>query len=307
MRASDVSLTERRPVLFALLGMAIVVASTAPIMIRLSAAPVTVKVFYRLFMSTAILLPVAVFRYRSSFDRLSRRDGIAAVGAGLVLATQFLVWFESLEWTTVAASVTLAQTQVIFVGLGAAVFLNERITQRAAIGMVVGLLGAALVTSGGLVTTDLFRGEDPALGNGLSLLAGGLFAAYLLLGRSLRQRVATIPYLTVVYGVAALVTLLFAFATNIVVSPLAYPLREHAIFLGLALGPGIVAQGLVIWLLAYLRSAAVSVAFLAVPITSTLFAALVLAERPGLLTVVGGAVVLVGIYFTVRGRPTENA
>lgn len=292
----------RRPLLLALLAVAIVVASTAPILIRLSTAPVAVKVLYRLLFSTAVLLPVALVWYREAFERLSRRDAAAATGAGVVLATQFVVWFESLEWTTVAASVTLGQTQVIFVGLGAAAFLDERLTRRAAVGMVVGLVGAMLVTSGGAFSPDLLRGPDPVLGNTLSVVAGGLFAAYLLLGRSLRQRVATVPYLTVVYGIAAIVTFGFAVATGVVVSPIAYPGREHVLFLGLALGPGILAQGLIMWLLAYLRSAVVSVAFLAVPLVSTVFAAIVLAETPGVLTLVGGGIVLVGIYATVRGR-----
>lgn len=282
--------------------MAILVASTAPILIRLSDAPVTVKVFYRLLFSTVVLLPAAILHHRAAIDGLSRRDAGAAIGAGVILASQFVVWFESLEWTTVAASVTLTQTQVMFVALGAAVFLKEPITRQAATGMGIGLFGAVLVTSGGLVTRDLFRGADPVLGNGLSVVAGGLFAAYLLVGRSLRQRVPTVPYLTIVYGVAALATFGLAVASDIVVRPTAYPLREHAIFLGLAIGPGLIAQGLVIWLLAYLRSAVVSVAFLAVPVTSTLFAALVLAEIPGLLTIGGGGVVLLGIYATVRGQ-----
>ena len=297
--------TDRRSTLLSLLGFAILVASTSAILVRLSEAPVVVKVLYRLLFTSAFLVAAAVVRYRDDFDRLSRRDFGTAVATGVVLSVHYLAWFESLEWTTVAASVTLGQTQVIFVAIGAALLLGERVTPGAAVGMLVGLSGAAIVTTGGLVTTDLLQGTDPVLGNGLALVAGALFGMYLLAGRSLRQRVATVPYLTLVYGVAAVVTTVFAIGSGAAIAPTAYPLREHLIFLGLALGPGLVAQGLVNWLLAYLRSAVVSVSFLGVPIASTILAALVLAETPGLLTAGGGALVLVGIYATVRARPAS--
>ena len=38
------------------------------------------------------------------------------------------------------------------------------------------------------------------------------------------------------------------------------------------------------------------------PVVAALLAWLLLSERPGLLTVVGGAVVLAGLYFLLKGR-----
>jgi len=48
--------------------------------------------------------------------------------AGIALAVHFATWFESLSWTSVAASVTLVQAQPIFVAVGAWALLDERVT-----------------------------------------------------------------------------------------------------------------------------------------------------------------------------------
>ena len=102
----------------AALGVAILAISTGAILVRLSDAPSAVAAFYRVLFTTLPLLPVAVWRYRSAFRRLDGRDLLGATLAGLALAVHFAAWFESLEWTSVAASVTLVQSQPLFVAVG---------------------------------------------------------------------------------------------------------------------------------------------------------------------------------------------
>lgn len=82
---------------------------------------------------------VAPFALRDVDDlrAISGCDLVFAMVSGLALAVHFASFFESLEWTTVAASVTLITTQPIFVGIGAAALLDERLTSRMVGGMVV--------------------------------------------------------------------------------------------------------------------------------------------------------------------------
>ncbi len=102
------------------LGIAILAVSTSAILIRYSSAPTLVIALYRVLFTTVLLLPFAVHSYRDAFYQLSRRDWIAASAAGVALALHFALWFESLAWTSVAASVTIVQIQVLFVASGAA-------------------------------------------------------------------------------------------------------------------------------------------------------------------------------------------
>jgi drug/metabolite transporter (DMT)-like permease len=56
------------------------------------------------------------------------------------------------------------------------------------------------------------------------------------------------------------------------------------------------------WTLRYVEASVVSGTILAEPVVAALLAWLVLSERPGVLTIVGGVIVLVGLYFLLKGR-----
>ena len=283
----------------AALGVAILAISTGAILVRLSDAPSAVAAFYRVLFTTLPLLPVAVWRYRSAFRRLDGRDLLGATLAGLALAVHFAAWFESLEWTSVAASVTLVQSQPLFVAVGAWLLLRERLTRRMVAGILVAVAGMATMSMGDLLGGVLV-GPDPVLGNPLALVGAVMAAGYVLAGRSLRQRVALVPYVVIVYGVCTVCLLGIAVLQG---GPLLdYPAREWLIFAGLAVGPGLLGHTVINWALAHLESSVVSVSLLGEPVGATILAFVFLAEAPTAFTVLGGVVVLAGIYITARDR-----
>lgn len=286
------------------LGIAVFAVSTSAILIRWSQAPSLIKAFYRVLFTTALVGPFAIYRHKSEFGRLSRRDLIGTgqdghlaslagtVIAGVALALHFASWFESLNHTSVAASVTLVQSQPLFVAIGAYLFLDERITRRVAAGIAIALVGILVMSASGIDTLGSLYG------NALAVVGAVMASIYVLSGRHLRQRIALLPYVTVVYLVCAGVLFVFILASDL---PLvAYPPREWLLFLGMAIGPGLFGHTLINWALAHLESSVVSVSLLGEPIGSTLLALVLLSEIPGPLTVVGGAVVLSGIVVTVR-------
>jgi len=281
------------------LVVAICAISGGAILVRLSSEPPAVTAFYRVLFTTLPLLPVAGWKYRDDFRRITLRDLGFATLAGLALAVHFASWFESLAWTSVAASVTLVQSQPIFVAAGAWLLLRERITSRMIMGIVIAIFGIATMSLGDLLG-GVFVGPDPLYGNALALLGAIMAAGYVLAGRSLRQRVGLVPYVAVVYGVCTLALLAVVLAQG---HPLSgYPTREWFIFAGLALGPGLFGHTVINWALAHLESSVVSVSLLGEPIGATLLALVVLTEVPTQFTVVGGVIVLVGIYYTASDR-----
>jgi drug/metabolite transporter (DMT)-like permease len=304
------TLEERTPPMAAL-AVSIVAVSTSAILIRFSDAPSIVKALYRVVFTTLLLAPFAVTHYRDDLRALSARDALVAVVTGIALAAHFATWFESLEWTSVAASVTLVQSQPLFVALGAALLLDETINRRMVVGILVALAGATFMSLGGFLSGAALEGARPLYGNALAVVGAVMAAGYVLAGRSLRQRVALVPYVTVVYSVCAVV--LFAVAlvevgggtrAATVAALTDYPLEEWLLFLGMAVGPGIFGHTVINWALKYVESSVVSVTLLGEPVGSTLLALVLLAEAPDAFTVAGGAVVLAGIYVTATGRPT---
>ena len=288
---------ERRTPPRVALAVAIVAVSTSAILIRLSDAPKGPMAFWRVAFTWLLLAPLAL-RSRADFGELRGRDLLSALLAGAALAAHFASWFESVDRTTVAASVTLVTTQPAFVAVGAALLLDESLPRRVALGIAIALAGSGLMSLDGLLGGT--AAPEPLLGNALALAGAVLAAAYVLAGRSVRQRVALIPYVLVVYVVCAVGLLAYTLARGDPV--FAYPAREWLLFLGMAIGPGVFGHTVVNWALAHVESSVVSVSFVGEPVGSTLLALLVLSEVPGVLTVTGGAVVLAGIYITARAQ-----
>jgi drug/metabolite transporter (DMT)-like permease len=281
----------------AALAVAVVAVSTSAILIRLSDAPKGPMAFWRVVLTWLLLAPLA-YRGRADFAKLRGRDLLSALLAGLALAAHFAAWFESVDRTTVAASVTLVTTQPAFVAVAAALLFGESLSRKTALGIGVALAGSALMSLEGLLTPG--AAPEPLLGNALALAGAVFAAAYVLAGRSVRQRVALTPYVTVVYVVCAAGLLGYTLALGDPV--LDYPPHEWLLFLGMAVGPGLFGHTVINWALAHVESSVVSVSLVGEPVGSTLLALVILSEVPGTITVAGGAVVLCGIYVTSRAR-----
>ena len=295
---------ERATPPLAALVVAVIAVSTSAILVRFSDAPSLVKAFYRVLFTIALLGPFALGRYVERIRSLSGRDLLVAGLAGMALAAHFASWFESLQWTSVAASVTLVQAQPLFVAGGAALLLDERVTRRMGIGIVVAISGMAVMSLGELLTSGALSGTRPLYGNALALVGAVMAGAYVLAGRSLRQHVPLIPYVLVVYGACALTLLGLVLVEGAPV--VGYPTEEWLLFVGMAIGPGLFGHTVINWALAHVESSVVSVSLLGEPIGSTVLALLLLSEVPTPETIVGGAIVLGGIYVTTTGRSADR-
>jgi drug/metabolite transporter (DMT)-like permease len=287
----------------AALGVAIAAVSTSAVLVRWSAAPSLVAAFYRVALTVALLAPAALWRHGGEFRRVGRRDLLGAAVAGVALAVHFGSWFQSIRWTSVAASTTLVQSQVLFVALAGGLLLGERLGRRAGAGIALAGVGMAVMFGGELLSGAAVTGPRPLAGNALAVVGALTAAVYVLAGRSLRQRISLLPYVTVVYTVCAGVLLTLVLAAG---QPLGYPPREWLIFLAMAVGPGVFGHTVLNWALGHLRSSVVSVSLLGEPAGSALLALLLLSEVPAPATLLGGAVVLAGIYLTAGDTDADS-
>ena len=298
------ALEERTPPMVAL-GVAVIAVSTSAILVRWSDAPAVVLAFYRVLLTTLLVIPFVFTRYSGEFSAFERRDLLVAALTGAALAIHFAAYFESLAWTSVAASVTLVQSQPIFVAVGAAFLLRERIGLRKVVAIALAVAGMATMSMGEFLTGAAIEGARPLYGNGLAVLGAVMAAMYVLVGRSLRQRVAVVPYVLVVYTACTLTLLTLAVWQGL---PLVgYGRREWVLFLALAVGPGLFGHTVVNWALEHVESSVVSVSLLGEPVGATILALVLLSEVPSPTTVVGGAIVLAGIYVTVAARRESHA
>ena len=265
--------------------------SAAAIFIRLAEAPALAVAVWRNALGALVLLPVALY-WREAFPRgRALRIGVAS---GVALGAHFGFWISSLDYTSVAASVVLVCTQPIFVAILAYLLFGERTSPLSFFGILVALAGTAVIASDGSVGSATF------FGNTLAVIGAVAVAAYVLIGRSLRTTgVGVLPYSIVVYASAAATLVPAALYGGV---PLWGYSGETWFWLWVVtLGPQILGHTVLNWTLRYVEASIISGTILAEPVVSALLAWLILSERPGLATLLGGAVVLAGLFLLLRG------
>jgi drug/metabolite transporter (DMT)-like permease len=129
-------------------------------------------------------------------------------------------------------------------------------------------------------------------------------AGYLIIGRRLRTNVSLVPYIFVVYGMAALV--LIGIMLILGLPAVGYPPQAYLLFLALAIIPQLLGHSTFNWALGYLSAAYVSITLLGEPIGSALLAYFFLDEIPEPLMIFGAILILVGIYVASRGETSQK-
>jgi drug/metabolite transporter (DMT)-like permease len=276
-----------------ILAMGTVAVSSASVLIRLADAPALVVGAWRMLLATALLTPWAVRASRREWRRLDRADMVRLVLAGVMLAVHFAAWISSLSYTTVASAVILVSTTPIWVGLASVVLMREPISRQSAVAIAIALAGTVIVSYG-----DLALSGRALLGDLLALAGAWAGSAYLLLGRSVRQRLSTLAYVWPCYGIAALGLVVASMASG--ERLLVYSERTFLIFLLLAIGPQILGHSSFNWALAHFSALFVTIASLGEPIGATLLALVILGEVPSPAALLGGPLILGGIYVASR-------
>jgi drug/metabolite transporter (DMT)-like permease len=307
-----------RPILPPLLVIVfgILAVSTGSIFVRYAQtyAPSIVIAAYRMGLATLFLAPVALIRHRAEITSIQGRDRWLAVGSGIFLALHFATWISSLQYTTVVSSVVLVSTAPLWVALLSPVTLKEPLTRAILIGMGLALVGVIVVgisdicslESGKLVCpsfNDFVRGSA-FIGDMLALAGAWMAAGYLLIGRKLRGGIALIPYIFVVYGIAAVVLIILMLGSG--QSAIGYPPQIYVWLILLALVPQLMGHSSFNWALGYLSAAFVSISLLGEPIGSAILAYILLDETPTFLKIIGAILILAGIYIASRGETIRS-
>ena len=81
----------------------VIAISFAAIFVKWSEAPATILSMYRMYLASILLLPM-IYVNRKEFSKISKKEWLILLAAGVFLALHFALWFESLKLTTVASS-----------------------------------------------------------------------------------------------------------------------------------------------------------------------------------------------------------
>ena len=294
----------------------IATVSTSSIFIRFANqdAPSLVIAAYRLTLANIILAPLALTRYRTELKNLNRQELLLGLFSGFFLALHFATWISSLEYTSVASSVVLVTTTPLWVAILSPLILREFNGKPVIIGMLLALFGGGIIGvsdsciwQNGLTCppiSSFIRGST-FTGDLLALCGALMAAGYIMIGRRLRSKISLIPYIFVVYGVAAitlLIILVFSGERLFGYMPLTY-----FWILLMAIFPQLLGHSIFNWALRYLPASLVSITLLGEPIGSSVLAYLILKESPTFFKIVGGILILTGIYIaSIKQNNTDQ-
>ncbi len=290
---------EKHPMLMILLG--IFGISLSSIFVKYSTAPSAVTAAWRLLWTVALMSPVVWGRgaVRRELLQVKRKTLLLSCLSGVFLAIHFVLWFESLTMTSVASSTTIVCTEVIWVSFGYCLFLNGRLSLKAVFTIVVTLLGSVLIAF-----ADSTAESDQLYGDILSLLAAIAVAAYVLLGRVVRERTSTAVYTYIVYSACASVLLAVCGFQH--TGLFAYGPSALLVGLALAVFSTILGHSIFSWCLKYFSPSFVSASKLCEPAAAAILAAFLFGEIPTPLQLLGGTLILGGVACYSRIEQSAN-
>ncbi|MFD1362001.1 DMT family transporter [Lentibacillus salinarum] len=278
----------------------VVSVSTSAVLVKLAdQAPAAIIANYRLLLAVMIMAPYVLIKNRSEFQFIQKRDWLLSALAGIFLAFHFIVWFESLNYTSVASSVVLVTLQPIFAFLGTYLFFQERFSYGAIISMVIALLGSLIISWGDFQISGI-----ALFGDMLALLGAVLVTAYFLMGQRVRKRLSLMTYTFIVYGISSLTLILYNLIGG---NPFfGYPVDHWLVFLGLAILPTFFGHTLFNWALKWVSTASISMGIVFEPVGASILAYFILGETITWSQWLGGSIVLFGLFLFIMSTTKKR-
>lgn len=273
----------------------VISVSLSAILVKLANADAGVIAFYRMLFSVLLMAPVFLIKYLHELKVLSIRDWLFSIMAGIFLAFHFILWFESLNYTSVASSTVLVTLQPLFAFAGTYFFFKEEITLKAIVSGSTAVFGSLLISWGDFqISGDAFWGDI------LALIACALVTGYLLVGQEVRRRLSLVTYTMVVYTVSTITLCFYVLFKNESFGP--YPGIDWLWFLLLAIVPNLLGHTLFNWAIKYVSTSVISIAILFEPIGAAILAIFVFKEYLVATQIIGGLIVIAGIMLFVLDK-----
>ena len=277
------------------LGLGLLILGFSAIFIRWAEAPGPIVGFYRMAFGALVLAIPFANQLRQGKTTLSRRGILVAMLAGFFFGADVAAWASGVVLSGATLPTLFANTNPIWVGLGAWLLFREKIKPAFWLGLLLALLGAATIL--GLNASNGVLLDKGAL---LGLLAGFFYGIYFLVAQRGRQHLDALSF----FWIGTLSSAITLLIINLVMG---HPFSGYSPTTWLVF----VVQGVLIqaagWFLiayaqGYLPASLVSPTLLGQPLLTAVLAGPLLGETLGRNDLLGGAAVLAGIFLVHSSR-----
>ncbi|MGP4071484.1 DMT family transporter [Piscibacillus sp. B03] len=270
----------------------VLAVSTSAIFVRLADAPSSIVALYRLVFAVLLMLPLVLIKFRHELGNISKRDLLLSTASGIFLALHFILWFESLNHTSVASSVVLVTTQPIWAFIGGYLFFKERFTSGGVISLVIAFVGSVIISWGDFQISGM-----ALFGNFLALMGAIAVTGYFLFGQTVRQRLTLIPYTFIVYGISSITLIIYNLILN---EPFTgYTTDTWLYFLALAIIPTFFGHTLFNWAIKWVNASTITMGILFEPVGASILAFFLLDELVTWSQFLGGVIVIFGLILFI--------
>ncbi len=246
--------------------------------------------FYRLSFSLPFFA-VAVFGWhRKELFAVGKKDLLICGAAGIFLMLHFFSFFTAVEYTTVASAVILCLSHPIIILLITTIFLKEKTSKMAVVGVLIALTGAAIISGG-----DYSFAGDAVYGDFMAILGAFFLAFYFLTGRKMRKKLNAMVYIFLVFA-----SCWIAFAVGMVATGtpfLSYSRSDFLYLFALAIICQIGTHAVFNWGLGYVSPLYISTIETGESVGAGILAALIFAEIPSAWQMAGGLITIGGLLF----------
>ncbi|MFD6441040.1 DMT family transporter [Peribacillus sp. NPDC060186] len=264
--------------------------STSAIFVKLADAPATITAFYRLLFATIMLMPFLFINKKNLIElfSLTKKQWGYGLLSGLFLAAHYVLWFESLNYTSVASSTVIVTLQPLFSIAGGFFLFKERFSKGALMGCIIAISGSVIIA-----WQDFQISGSALFGDILAFIAAGLITAYFFVGQHARKKLSLVSYSVISYGSSALFLSFFAFSQQLSFTD--YSGQTWMYFIGLAFIATILGQTIFNWLLKWLSATVISMSILVETIGTCILAYFILNEVISVQQGIGIIIILLGL------------
>ena len=276
--------------LYLILALAMVSVSSTSLVIRyVAVVPALTLAFWRMLSASGMLWGYSLASSGGSLSSINKK---LTVFAGVFLGFHFAFFFLGVRHTSIANATLLGNTGPFFTALFA-LYAGQHISKKTYLGLGLALLGVLIVQG-----SSLNMGGEKIWGNSISLLSGFCAGLSYIFSAKIREETRTAVYGRSLFFVAAVTIGIVAVFMG---DSLLEFQKEHIvwlIFLGLV--PSILGHNMLNYAIKYLTPTTVASVPLGEPIIATMLGYLIFSERVPLETILGGPVILCGIYIILK-------
>ncbi len=276
------------------LAAAVLALTFSSLFIRWADAPGTVTTFYRMTIGAIAFLP---FYLRQPVEQrhIDQRWLFLPLIGGLLTSMDHATWATAIESTRVANATLLNNLAPLWVALIAMLVWREHLPGGFWLGLAMALGGAAVVLGSDFIARPQLNG-----GNLLALTSSLFYGGYFLVTQRGREHFSTITYVFIITAVCSLVLLGINLAQGKAL--VGYSGRTYLVFLAAGLISQVIGYFSTAYALGHLPASIVSPTMISQPVLTALLAIPFASENLTLSQILGGLVVLGGIYLVNRSR-----